>query len=437
MPDFEPGCIDRLAIVAPRIAQCDRSADRVAVGGRGEVADRFAVAQQRLATPEQRLAILERHRQQAARQGLGFGVDQGLAPEEAARLVELHRPAQPGLPRRIVGRELAAPGAIGLLDAQALDRVVAHVAQAELGAGGVQGLEHRDGELDRHVELPAPFPHVGAARGVDRRVTHTDLAHCGEGERLVGKIRATHLLQQLAAVRPHHRQHRPRPGDVGQGGMDALRQVAADPVGIARNLGGAGDDQEFVGRQPSDREVAFVGATFVQEPGIDRAAHRYGDVVGAKTLERRLAVLALHQELSERSLVGNGHCLASRLMLGGDRVEPGAAAPPILHVRRLADAGEPVGPLPAHLVAEPGAASLEPVVERRTAERPAAFMLALRPRHLVVQAERLGDAVAQPGIVAVEVGEATDIDQQFGCVCVCVCVCAASKCIVMASSAYC
>src|SRR5438067_3308014 len=98
-------------------------------------------------------------------------------------------------------------------------------------------------------------------------------------------------------------------------------------------------------------------------------------------------------------------------MLARHSVEPGATAPAILHVRRLADAGEPVRPVPTHLVAEPGATRLEPIVERRAAERPAAFMLALRPRHLVVQAERLGDAVAQPGIVAVEAGEAADIDR--------------------------
>ena len=128
-------------------------------------------------------------------------------------------------------------------------------------------------------------------------------------------------------------------------------------------------------------------------------------------LEGRLRVPALHQELAERGFVGHRNGLARRLVLGCHRVEPGAATPAVLHVRRLADARKPVGPVPAHLVAEPRAARLEAIVKRRATERPAAFMLALRPRHLVVQAERLGDAVAQPGVVAVEIGEAADVDR--------------------------
>ena len=275
----------------------------------------------------------------------------------------------------------------------------------------MQRLEHRGGELGRHVELPAQFAHVGATRGKHRRVAHTDLADGGERERLVGEVRPAHLLQELPAIRPHHRQHCPGAGDVGQRGVRTLRQVAADPVGIARHLGRAGDDQEFVARQPGNGEIAFVGAALVQQPGIDRASHRRGNVVGAEMLEGRLRVPALHQELAERGFVGHRNGLARRLVLGCHRVEPGAATPAVLHVRRLADARKPVGPVPAHLVAEPRAARLEAIVKRRATERPAAFMLALRPRHLVVQAERLGDAVAQPGVVAVEIGEAADVDR--------------------------
>src|SRR5262249_59189849 len=118
-----------------------------------------------------------------------------------------------------------------------------------------------------------------------------------------------------------------------------------------------------------------------------------------------------HQDLAEGGLVDHRHRLARGAVLGGHSVDPGAAPPAVLHVRRLADACKPVGPFPTHLVAEPGAARLEPIVERRSPERTAALLLALRPGHLVVQAERLGDAGAQPGVVAVEAREATDVDR--------------------------
>ena len=48
--------------------------------------------------------------------------------------------------------------------------------------------------------------------------------------------------------------------------MRALGHVAADPVGIARHLRGAGDDQEFVARETRDGEIALEGAALVQQP---------------------------------------------------------------------------------------------------------------------------------------------------------------------------
>ena len=166
--------------------------------------------------------------------------------------------------------------------------------------------------------------------------------------------------------------------------MRALGRMATDPVGIARHLGRAGHDQELVAPQPGDGEVTLEGAAIVQHHAVDGAAHRHGNIVGTKTLQHGLGIAALHQQLAERGLVGDRHALAGRAMLGGDGVEPRTAAPAILHLGHIASAREPVGPLPAHLVAEPRAARLQAIVERRAAERAAALLLALRPRHLVV-----------------------------------------------------
>ena len=216
---------------------------------------------------------------------------------KAARLVELHRPAQARLERRVVGRELAAPGAIALLQPHAFDRVVAGIAQAELGAGLVQGLEHGDGELDRHVELPAQLAHVGAARGQHRAVADPDLADGGEGKALVGEVGAAHLLQQRAAFGPHHRQHGPRAGHVGERDMGILVDVAARASRhVAHRLGRAGDDQELVARQPRDGEIALEGAALVQDAGVDRACRSARRRCWRQPLQLRLGIAALDQE---------------------------------------------------------------------------------------------------------------------------------------------
>ncbi len=67
-------------------------------------------------------------------------------------------------------------------------------------------------------------------------------------------------------------------------------------------------------------------------------------------------------------------------------------------------AREPVRPLPAELLAEHGALRLQPVVQRRAAQRPAAVVLLERPGHRVVLGVRLQRARAHPVGVGVRCG---------------------------------
>ena len=80
------------------------------------------------------------------------------------------------------------------------------------------------------------------------------------GERqIVGRGRAQNGLR----LRPHHRQDRPRRGDVGEN-RHVVTDMAADPVGIARRLSRAGDDEEGVLGKADHREVALEAAAAVQ-----------------------------------------------------------------------------------------------------------------------------------------------------------------------------
>ena len=141
--------------VGARVAHRQRAAVPAAVAGRRDLADVGAVHQDRLAAPGKRRGIVERRAAPAAWCG-GRGLrGERVAADERRRLVHLDREAEPGLPRRLVGRQLGAPGAAAGLDAQRVDRVVAGVAQAEFAAGAGQRIVERHALVGRDVELVA------------------------------------------------------------------------------------------------------------------------------------------------------------------------------------------------------------------------------------------------------------------------------------------
>ena len=96
-------------------------------------------------------------------------------------------------------------------------------------------------------------PHRCGATASTRRAADADLADRAERKRRVVERRLGEPRQQVARARPHHGDHRIGRGHVGQRRVHALRQMAADPVGVARRLRGAGDEQEAVGAQGARR----------------------------------------------------------------------------------------------------------------------------------------------------------------------------------------
>ncbi len=183
-----------------------------------------------------------------------------------------------------------------------------------------------------------------------------------------------------------------------------------DVVDVAFGRRGAADQQELIRLEPGDGDVRLVGAAGVEHAGVDGAARLDRDVGGAQVLQHLLGVPAGQQVLGEAGLVEQGDIGAGGSLLGGGPGLPVLLAPGVVDDRAVAFGGEEVGPLPAHLAAEAGAVSGEQVVGRGAAERAGGSQLAVRPGHRVVQAEDLGDPVVQPLVVAVEGGEAADVD---------------------------
>ena len=129
-------------------------------------------------------------------------------PMKSRGLVQLHANAKPGLAGRFVGPEFGAPGAAAGLDAQRVQRVVAGVAQAQVGAGLVQRQVDMARHLHRHVQLEARAADIAHARGAHAGDGPGRSPACAQnfsasGDRSSGLTRR----QQLARVRAHHRQH--------------------------------------------------------------------------------------------------------------------------------------------------------------------------------------------------------------------------------------
>jgi hypothetical protein len=99
-------------------------------------------------------------------QRLAARCKQGLAADEAG-LVQSHGELQSGLERRLVRPQLRAPGAAPGLNAQGVQRVVAGVAQAQVGPGVHQRQVDMARHRPRHIELEARAAHIGHAGGAD------------------------------------------------------------------------------------------------------------------------------------------------------------------------------------------------------------------------------------------------------------------------------
>src|SRR5574342_1255746 len=170
------------------IAQGDGAADRMAKGGRSGGAHNAPVAPDRLVAQREGPGVLEDEADQPLGERLAALGEQGLPAYEGRQLVEADGETQPSLERRIVGRQLAPPCAVGLLDAERLDGVVASVREPQITAGRMEGIIHAGGELDRHVELPAELADVRETRSAHERAREPDLPARPEGESGVRQV---------------------------------------------------------------------------------------------------------------------------------------------------------------------------------------------------------------------------------------------------------
>ena len=123
--------LSRLGVRRGQVGVGDRALDRVAVAAARHAPDRRALDSHRLRAERDRARVGEH---EAAEPPLRLlPREQRLAADEVA-LVELDREPEPGLERRVVGRDVGAPHAVALLEPQRVDRLVAAGDEAVVAA---------------------------------------------------------------------------------------------------------------------------------------------------------------------------------------------------------------------------------------------------------------------------------------------------------------
>lgn len=172
----------------------------------------------------------------------------------------LQAKSRPASHRVIVRAELAPVRAIRLFQPHRLDGIVTGIHHPQPGTRGHEILIDANREFGGDVKLPAEFPDVGNPGCPNGGIADVNGPARAEREGLIGEVTARYRGKQLPGPRAHHTVNGIRGGHVQQGGGSAGRDTAADVILVVLGLGGAADEQEFLGRQPGDGDVRLIGA---------------------------------------------------------------------------------------------------------------------------------------------------------------------------------
>ena len=193
------------------------------------------------------------------------------------------------------------------------------------------------------------------------------------------------------------------------GGILSGQDMPADPIHVARRLGGTGHEIELVFREPDEAEVALKAAARIEHAAVGELADGHVGVIWRKPIEHAHGVAAFEHEFAERGFIEERDVLARGAMLLGDAAPPILTAEGILHGGFCAVANKPDRALDRHFAAEDCALSQQPIVQRTAPRVAAGFQFVVRPGHAILQAGRFRHAVAEEIAVVLIGREATDV----------------------------
>jgi hypothetical protein len=257
-----------------------------------------------------------------------------------------------------------------LLEAKAVDGAITHVGDAIGHSGAPESFVEIERVLDRNVQLVAQLAEIRHPQRQDGGKGEIELARAHVGEVGVAERRVGQPREHVARARPAEVEHGLRGGEVVDRDSAAGGDVALDRRAIAHAQCTSGDEVEAVFREPGDRDIGLDAAAFVAKLRVDDGANRPIEIVASEALQQRECVGAAHFEFGERAHVDDGGTLAHGAVLVADRLERRPASERWHVDRPRSGLAEPVGPLPAELVAVDGA-EFEQRRVQRTAPRAA------------------------------------------------------------------
>src|SRR5919109_68029 len=241
----------------PRIG--DAAIHRIAVGRARDVAHGVAVGIHGLLAHDHGAVVDDEAAETPARPLLAPAQQRGASQE--VLLVGPYRKAEPRLVRVVRAPHVLAPGAVALLEAQAVEGAAARGDEAQRLPGSPQEVPETKAQVRRRVELPTELAHVRQAQSDHRHVPDEDPACPKEAEPLVREVVLAQTLHDL------YRPRAPQPdaacarGDVRDADGPVRGQVALQPVDVARTIE---PELKAIRAEPSHGDVASYPRVVVE-----------------------------------------------------------------------------------------------------------------------------------------------------------------------------
>ena len=254
----------------------------------------------------------------------------------------------------MIRSDVRSPCPISLFQSQAFDGPVASIDQPHISACFHDDVVHGGGRFHRQMQFPTQFAHIGDPQGHHLTAGDTNAAPRGKGKLFVGYVGGGDSLQNRTSMGTHQCEYRIGRRDVHQLRVQRRRDGGLDPMKVVSHKPCTGDDVELIMGHSGHGEVALDSACVVEHLGVGDGPHRLVHVVGAQPVECRQRVGPLQHEFGEGGLIEQRHRLTSSKMLAANGGKPVGTLVrvPIMWCLAPACISEPVGALPAHLLAE-------------------------------------------------------------------------------------
>ncbi len=334
------------------------------------MAGRLTVDVDRFLAEDDGTGVVEGEAAELARRGLLAVALQCFAAEEVA-LGGADGEADTGLVRVVLGGHVMAPGAVTLLQAEAVEGAAPGGDHPVLPARLPERVPQPQPHIGGGVQLPAEFADVTEAHRGDRDMAEVGVPGLEVAEGLVGEVVAGERLDQVAGERTPDADAAGAGRDVAD--LDPLvRGVPQQPVEVGSAVGA---DLEAVRGEPGHGEVGADAAGLVQEQGVRDRARLLGEVVAGHPLEEGKGAGPGDLQPAQRGHVVQGDLFAGGPGLGGGDRRPVARRPGVTlgEPEPLRERGVglvPVRALPATALQEVRAELLLPRVEGAGAQRP-------------------------------------------------------------------